>query len=465
MTKTYDLIVIGSGPGGYVAAIRAAQLGLSTAIVEKEALGGVCLNWGCIPTKTLLKTSQVWNYVKNAQKYGIEIKGDVSVNFEQVIKKSRQVASEMSKGINFLMKKNNIAIIAGIGKLTDNQTVTVYYSNNTPTNYKAKHIIIATGSRAKQVPNIPVDENKIINYKKALALNEKPKSITIIGAGAIGVEFADFYNTIGIKVNLIEYLPRILGMEDLEISSYLEKELRKKGITVYTNTKVEKVQVIDNTCYTYINSAKETQTINTDIVLSAIGVEPNTQDIGLEQLGVKMQNKTIQVNEYYCTNVKGLYAIGDITSGPALAHAASAEAIVCVEKIAGLNPRKINYLNIPACTYCQPEVASVGYTEEKAIEAGYKVKVGKFPFTASGKAATSGNKEGFVKVVFDAQYGELLGAHIIGENASELISSLVIAKQLETTAEEILASVHPHPTMSEAIVEAVANAYGQCINL
>lgn len=464
MVKIYDLIVIGSGPGGYVAAIKASQLGMSTAIVEKESLGGVCLNWGCIPTKTLLKSAQVLNYIKNSEKYGISIDSFPKVNFEAIMQKSRDVALEMSKGVNFLMKKNKIDILSGLGKLKSKNVVSVI-NGDQKIDYQSKHIILATGSSAKHVPAIPVDDIRVINYRKALSLANKPKSMVIIGAGAIGVEFADFYNSMGVEVSLIEYMPNILPLEDIDVSICLEKIFNRKGISVHTNTKVDKVENLGDNCNVYVESNGKQLIINSDIVLSAIGITPNIANIGLDEVGVKVSKNKVVVDEYYRTNIGGVYAIGDITTGPSLAHTASAEGIVCVEKLVGLNPLKIDYNNIPSCIYCQPEVASVGYTEKAAIDAGYKIKVGKFPFSASGKAAATGNKDGFVKVIFDAKYGEWLGAHMVGDNVSEIISSVVIGRQLETTASEILASIHPHPTMSEALMEAVANAYGQCVNL
>lgn len=465
MKTQYDLIIIGSGPGGYVAAIRAAQLGMQVAVVEKESLGGVCLNWGCIPTKALLKSAQVFTYIQNASAYGIQVQG-AKPNFEAMIKRSRGAAGSMSKGVQFLLKKNKIDIIAGTGKLRKNSTVTVEDAQGTSTIYQANHIIVATGGSSRALPQLPIDHKKVISYREAMVLDKQPQSIIVVGAGAIGVEFAYFYNAIGTKVTLVEYLPRLLPLEDEEVSKEVAKSFAKAGIQVHTNTEVTGVDTQGAQCQVQLKTKEGmTQSLASDVVLSAVGIVPNLEHIGLEDMGVATDQGKVIVDDFYCTNIPGIYAIGDIVQGPALAHVASAEGIICVEKIAGLHPEPLNYHNLPACTYCQPEVASVGHTEETAHAAGYKIKVGKFPFSASGKANTAGVKEGFVKVIFDAQYGEWLGAHMVGANVTEMIAEVVVARKLETTAHEIIKSVHPHPTMSEAIMEAVADAYGEGIHL
>ncbi|MBK8549238.1 MAG: dihydrolipoyl dehydrogenase [Saprospiraceae bacterium] len=463
----FDLIVIGSGPGGYVAAIRASQLGLKVAIVEKENLGGVCLNWGCIPTKALLKSAQVFDYIHHAGDYGITI-GKPEANFDHMIKRSRGVADGMSKGVQFLMKKNKITVIEGTGKLARGKKVVVTDKEGNKAEYAAEHIIIATGGRARQLPNLPIDGSKIIGYREAMTLPTQPKSMVVVGAGAIGVEFAYFYHTIGTKVTVIEYMEQgLLPREDAEISKELMKIYKKAGMDIIANAAVEKVDTSGKVCRVTVKSRKDNseQIIECDLVLSAAGVSPNVEDIGLEALGIEMDRGFIKTDEYYRTNVAGIYAIGDVIPTQALAHVASAEGITCVEKIAGHHPEAIDYNNIPGCTYCWPEVASVGYTEQAAKEAGYELKVGKFPFSASGKASASGSKEGFVKVIYDAKYGELLGCHMIGANVTEMIAELVVAKKLETTGHEILKAVHPHPTMSEAVMEATAAAYGEVIHL
>jgi dihydrolipoamide dehydrogenase len=463
----YNVIVIGSGPGGYVAAIRAAQLGLKTAIIEKESLGGICLNWGCIPTKALLKSAEVVDYITHAADYGVQVKS-ASPDLDAIVKRSRGVADGMSKGVQFLMKKNKIDVIMGEGKLARGKKVDVKDAKGTTTTYEADHIILATGARAKALPNIPIDGEKVIEYRKAMVPASQPKSMVVIGAGAIGVEFAYFYHTMGTKVTIIEFLEQgLVPREDPEVSKELTRQFKKSGIEVLGNTAVEKVDTAGSAIKV---TAKDRKTgnvteITCDLVLSAAGVASNIENIGLEALGIKTDKGKIVVNQWYETNVPGIYAIGDITEGPALAHVASAEGILCVEKIAGHHPQPMNYGNIPSCTYCQPEIASVGMTEQQAKEAGYELKVGKFPFTASGKAKAAGHPEGFVKLIFDAKYGELLGAHMIGHGVTELIAEIVVARKLETTGLEMIKSVHPHPTMSEAIMEAAAAAYGEVIHL
>jgi dihydrolipoamide dehydrogenase len=463
----FDIIVIGSGPGGYVAAIRASQLGKTVAVVEKESLGGICLNWGCIPTKALLKSAQVFSYISHAEDYGISVK-EATPDFDKVVERSRNVANGMSKGVSFLMKKNKITVIDGFGKLARGKKVEVTDSDGKTTTYEADHIILATGGRAKELPNLPIDGKKIIEYRKAMTLAKMPKKMVVVGAGAIGVEFAYFYSTMGTEVTVVEFMEGgLLPREDKDVSKELTKVFKKKGINVMSGTSVESVDTKGRGCKVTVKSRKDgkEEVINCDVVLSAAGVSPNTENIGLEALGIKTERGLVQVNEYYETNVPGIYAIGDIIPGPALAHVASAEGITCVEKIAGHTPGTIDYNNIPSCTYCVPEVASVGYTEEAAKEAGYEVKVGKFPFSASGKASAAGAKEGFVKVIYDAKYGEWLGAHMIGYNVTEMIAEAVAARKLETTGHEILKAVHPHPTMSEAVMEATAAAYDEVIHL
>lgn len=464
MSQSYDLIVIGSGPGGYVAAIRASQLGLKVGVVEREELGGICLNWGCIPTKALLKSAQVFEYIHHAKDYGIEVK-EAKVDFEGMIKRSREVANGMSKGIQFLFRKNKIDAIAGFGKLVPGPKVEVTDEKGEKKIYEAKHILLATGGRARELPSMKIDNQKIIGYRKAMVLEKQPESMVVVGSGAIGVEFAYFYNSIGTKITLVEFLPNIVPVEDEEISKTLEKIYKKAGMTIMTSSEVTKVDTSGKKCKVTIKTPTGEQFVECDIVLSAVGVSTNLEGIGLEELGIKTDRGKVLTDEFYRTNVAGVYAIGDITPGPALAHVASAEGIICVEKIAGLNPEPLDYNNVPGCTYCQPEIASVGYTEKAAKEAGFEIKVGKFPFTASGKAKAAGASEGFVKVIFDAKYGEWLGAHFIGANVTEMIAEVVAARKLETTGHEIIKSIHPHPTMSEAIMEATAAAYGEVIHL
>lgn len=462
----YDIIVVGSGPGGYVAAIRASQLGKKVAIIEKESLGGICLNWGCIPTKALLKSAQVFEYISHAEDYGISV-GKPKADFTNMVSRSRGVADGMSKGVNFLLRKNKIDVIMGYGKLLRGKKVEVE-AEGKKTVYDADSIILATGGRARQLPNLPMDGKNIIGYREAMTLPKQPKRMVVVGAGAIGVEFAYLYNSIGTEVTIVEFMAEgLLPREDKDVSKELGKIFKKKGIKVLANTSVEKVEAKGKTNKVTVKSRKDgkEEIIDCDVVLSAAGVTPNTDNLGLEALGIKTDRGLVQVDDFYQTNVAGIYAIGDIVPGAALAHVASAEGIICVEKIAGHNPQPLNYNNIPSCTYCSPEVASVGMTEADAKDAGIAVKVGKFPFSASGKASAAGAKEGFVKVIFDDKYGEFLGAHFIGANVTEMIAEVVVARNLETTGHEIIKSVHPHPTMSEAVMEAAAAAYGEVIHL
>ena len=461
---TYDLVVLGSGPGGYVAAIRASQLGLKTAIVERESLGGICLNWGCIPTKALLKSAQVFEYIQHAADYGITVK-EATHDFGGIVKRSRGVADGMSKGIQFLLKKNKIDVIMGNGKVMPGKKIEVTDASGTKSTVEAKHIIVATGGRARQLPNIAIDGQKVIDYRKAMSLEKQPKSLLVIGSGAIGIEFAYFYATLGTKVTIVEFMPNIVPVEDEDVSKALEKIYKKNGIEIHTNASVEKVDISGKTCKSTIKTATGTIEIETEIVLSAAGVVANIENIGLEEVGIVTDKGKILVDDFYQTNIPGYYAIGDVVKGPALAHVASAEGITCVEKIAGHHPQPIDYNNIPGCTYCSPEIASVGMTEKAAKAAGLEIKVGKFPFSASGKASASGAKDGFVKLVFDAKYGELLGAHMIGANVTEMIAEIVTARKLETIGMDIIKTIHPHPTMSEAIMEAAAAAYGEVIHL
>lgn len=462
--EKYDILIIGSGPGGYVAAIRASQLGMKVGVVERAELGGVCLNWGCIPAKALLKSVQVYDYIKHAQDYGISIEGKIEPDFPAIIQRSRIVADSMSKGVRFLFRKNKIDHLKGTGTLTDTKTVEVT-DDGVAKKYTADHIIIATGARSKELPNLKQDGEKVIGYRKAMTLKELPESMVVIGSGAVGSEFAAFYNFLGTKVTIVEFLPHLVPLEDEEVSVQLERSFKKAGIKVMTSASVESADTRGEKCRVRIKTGKGTEEQEADVVLSAVGITPNLENMGLEELGIQFENGKIKTDGYYQTNIPGIYAIGDIVAGPALAHAASAEGIACVEKIAGKNPQPVDYNNIPACTYTTPEIASVGYTGRAAIEAGYDIRVGKFPFTASGRAATAGHKEGFVKLIFDAKYGELLGAHMIGDNVTEMIAEIVVARKLETTGREIIRSVHPHPTMSEAIMEAAAAAYGEVINL
>ncbi|MFN7913249.1 MAG: dihydrolipoyl dehydrogenase [Bacteroidota bacterium] len=460
----FDIIVIGSGPGGYVTAIRASQLGFKVAVIEKESLGGVCLNWGCIPTKALLKSAQVYEYLNHAKDYGISA-DNIKADFNAVVKRSRDVADGMSKGVQFLMKKNKIEVIMGTAKLKAGKKVSVISADGKTTEYTANHIIIATGAKSRVLPNLPQDGKKIIGYRDAMVLPNQPKSMIVVGSGAIGVEFAYFYATMGTKVTIVEFMPNIVPVEDEEVSKQLEKSFKKVGIEIMTEASVESVDTKGVGCKASVKTKTGTVTLEADIVLSAVGIEANISGIGLEEVGIKTDKGKIVTDKFYATNVPGYYAIGDCTGGQALAHVASAEGITCVEKIKGLHVDPIDYNNIPGCTYCQPEVASVGYTEKKAKEAGYQIKVGKFPFSASGKASAGGNKDGFIKLIFDAKYGELLGAHFIGANVTEMIAEAVALRKLETTGHELIKTVHPHPTMSEAIMEAAAAAYGEVIHL
>lgn len=461
----YDIIVIGSGPGGYVTAIRASQLGLKTAIVERESLGGICLNWGCIPTKALLKSANVYEYLTHASDYGITVK-EATADFSAMIDRSRGVANGMSNGIQFLMKKNKIDVIKGSGSVKAGKKVAVTAEDGTVTEYTAsKGIVLATGARSRRLPNIPQDGEKIIGYREAMSLKTQPKKLVVVGSGAIGVEFAYFYNAIGTEVTIVEYMPNVVPVEDTEVSKQLEKSLKKTGISILTNASVESVDTSGKGCVVTIKTAKGEEKIECDVVLSAVGIETNIEGIGLEEVGIATDKGRVLVNDFYQTNIPGYYAIGDIVPGPALAHVASAEGIICVEKIAGHHPEPLDYGNIPGCTYCSPEVASVGITEQAAKEQGLDIKVGKFPFSASGKASAAGAKDGFVKLIFDAKYGELLGAHMIGANVTEMIAEIVAIRKLEVTGETLIKTVHPHPTMSEAIMEAAAAAYGEVIHL
>ncbi|MEQ8906267.1 dihydrolipoyl dehydrogenase [Ekhidna sp.] len=464
MASKYDLIVIGSGPGGYVAAIRASQLGMKVGVVEKAELGGVCLNWGCIPTKALLKSAQVFEYINHAEDYGIKVK-DAKADFTGMVKRSREVAGGMSKGIQFLFKKNKIDHLAGHGTLKKGKKVEVKDESGKVTTYDANHIILATGGRSRELPNLPIDGKKIIGYREAMVLDKQPKKMVVVGSGAIGVEFAYFYSTLGTEVTIVEFMDRVVPVEDEEVSKQLERTFKKSGMKVMTSSEVTKVDTKGSGCKVTIKTKKGEEQVDCDIVLSAVGVATNIENLGLEDTGVKTEKGKVVVDDYYKTNVDGVYAIGDIVKGQALAHVASAEGIICVEKIKGMNVEPLDYNNIPGCTYCSPEIASVGYTEKAAKDAGYEIKVGKFPFSASGKAKAAGASDGFVKVIFDAKYGEWLGAHMIGANVTEMIAEAVAARKLETTGHEIIKTVHPHPTMSEAVMEAAAAAYDEVIHL
>ncbi len=461
---SYDLIVVGSGPGGYVAAIRASQLGMKTAIIEKAELGGICLNWGCIPTKALLKSASVFEYINHASDFGINIKG-ADADFPAIIKRSREVANGMSNGIQFLMKKNKIDVIKGTAKLKSGKKVDVTSDDKKVTEYTATNIIIATGARSRELPNLPQDGKKIIGYREAMSLPKLPKKMVVVGSGAIGSEFAYFYNAMGVDVTIVEFLPNIVPLEDEDVSKQLERSFKKAGLKVMTNSSVESVDTKGTGCKVTVKTKKGEEIIDCDIVLSAVGIKSNIENIGLEEVGIVTDKDKIIVNDYYQTNIPGYFAIGDVVPGPALAHVASAEGIICVEKIKGMHVEPFDYGNIPGCTYCSPEVASVGMTEKAAKEAGYEVKVGKFPFSASGKASAAGHKDGFVKLIFDAKYGELLGGHMIGYNVTEMVAELVAVRKLETTGHELIKTVHPHPTMSEAVMEAAAAAYDEVIHM
>jgi dihydrolipoamide dehydrogenase len=460
----YDIIVVGSGPGGYVTAIRASQLGMKAAVVEKESLGGICLNWGCIPTKALLKSAQVFNYLNHAEDYGLKVE-KADKDFGAVVKRSRDVANGMSKGVQFLMKKNKIDVLSGHGTIKPGKKVSVKDEKGNTKEYEANHIIIATGAHARELPNLPIDGKKVIEYRKAMTLDKQPESMVIVGSGAIGCEFASFYNDMGTDVTIVEFQPNIVPVEDEEVSKQFERIYKKKGIKVMTNSSVESVDTSGKKVKATVKTKNGEEILEAAIVLSAVGIKTNIENIGLEDVGVKTEKDKVIVNDYYQTNVPGYYAIGDITHGPALAHVASAEGILCVEKIAGLKVEPINYGNIPGCTYSNPEIASVGMTEKQAREAGYDIKVGKFPFSASGKASASGTKDGFVKVIFDAKYGEWLGCHMLGAGVTDMIAEAVLGRNLETTGHEVLKTIHPHPTMSEAVMEAVADAYDEVIHL
>jgi len=461
---SYDVIVIGSGPGGYVTAIRASQLGLKTAVVERSELGGVCLNWGCIPTKALLKSANVFEYIQHADDYGIKVDG-AEINFDNIVKRSRNVADGMSKGIQFLMKKNKIDIITGTGKIKPGKKVDVTDADGKVTEHSGKNIIIATGARSRSLPNLPQDGKRIIGYRDAMVLKKQPKSLVIVGSGAIGVEFAYFYNTIGTDVTVVEFLPNIVPNEDVDVSKALEKSFKKQGIKIMTNSSVESVDTSGKLSKVKIKTSKGEEVIEAELVLSAVGIQANIENLGLEDVGIIVDKGRVIVDDFYQTNIPGYFAIGDTIPGPALAHVASAEGITCVEKIAGMDAEAIDYNNIPGCTYCSPEIASVGYTEAQAKEEGYDIKIGKFPFSASGKASAAGTKDGFVKVIYDAKYGEWLGAHFIGANVTEMIAEAVAARKLETTGHDILKTIHPHPTLSEAVMEATAAAYDEVIHL
>ena len=460
----YDIIVLGSGPGGYVTAIRASQLGFKTAVIEKESLGGVCLNWGCIPTKALLKSAQVFDYLKHASDYGLTI-SEFDKDFSAVVQRSRGVANGMSKGIEFLMKKNKIDVIQGTGKIKTGKKIDVTDAAGKTTEYSADHIIIATGARSRELPSLPQDGKKVIGYRQAMTLPEQPKSMIIVGSGAIGVEFAHFYNSMGTEVTIVEFMPNIVPVEDEDISKQMERSMKKAGVKIMTNSSVEKVDTSGSGVKATVKTAKGEEVLEADMLLSAVGIKSNIENIGLEEVGIKVEKDKIVVDGFYQTNVPGYYAIGDVVPGQALAHVASAEGITCVEKIAGMHVDPIDYGNVPGCTYATPEIASVGLTEKQAREKGYDLKIGKFPFSASGKASASGAKDGFVKVIFDAKYGEWLGCHMIGAGVTDMIAEAVLGRKLETTGHEVLKTIHPHPTMSEAVMEAVAAAYDEVIHM
>ena len=461
----YDLLILGSGPGGYVAAIRASQLGKKVAVVEKAEIGGICLNWGCIPTKALLKSAQVLNYANHAANYGVSIDGNISADLPKMVSRSREVADGMSRGVQYLFKKNKIDLIQGFGLIKPNKKIEVTDNDGKKVIYEADNIIIATGARSKELPNLPQDGKKIIGYRQALTLDKVPESMVVVGSGAIGSEFAFFYKSLGVEVTLVEFLPAVVPLEDIDVSKQLERSFKKSKMKVMTNSSVEKVDTSGEKCKVSIKTKKGMVEVEADIVLSAVGISTNLEGIGLEEVGIKTEKGKVIVDDYYQTNVPGYYAIGDIVHGPALAHVASHEGITCVEKIAGLHTEPVDYGNIPGCTYATPEIASVGLTEAKAKEEGYDIKIGKFPFSASGKAKAAGTPDGFVKVIFDAKYGEWLGCHMFGAGVTDMIAEAVVARKLETTGHEVLKAVHPHPTMSEAVMEAVAAAYDEVIHL
>jgi len=467
MQKQYDIAILGGGPGGYVAAIRASQLGFKTVVIDKDNLGGICLNWGCIPTKSLLKNAEIYDHIKNhGEDFGIKAT-DLSIDFNRVIKRSREISDRISKNVELLIKKNKGDRIRGFGRLTANKTIEISdEKGKVIDSVNAENIIIATGARPRNLPSIPVDRKNIITSTEAMSLEKQPKELIVIGAGAIGIEFAYFYSSLGTKVTVIEMLKHILPIEDEEVSVALEKNFKKRGIDILTNATVEKAEVKGNKVNVTVNVNGEKKVISADKVLNAIGVIGNVEGIGLEALGIQIEKNHIKVNkETYETNISGIFAIGDVIGPPWLAHVASAEGIHCVEKIKGIHHPAIDYDNIPGCTYCQPQVASVGLTEAKAKEKGYEIKVGKFPFMASGKAFAIGEREGFVKMIFDAKYGEILGAHIIGSEATEMIAEVTLARSLEATGESIIKTIHAHPTLSESVMEAAANAYGEAIHI
>ena len=460
----YDVLIIGSGPGGYVTAIRASQLGFKVGVVEKENLGGICLNWGCIPTKALLKSAQVYDYLKHVDQYGLKAEA-IDKDFEAVVKRSRNVADGMSKGVQFLMKKNKIDVIDGFGKIKTGKKVDVTDADGKVTEYSADHIIIATGARSRELPNLPQDGEKVIGYRQAMTLAKQPKKMIVVGSGAIGVEFAHFYNAMGTEVTIVEFLPNLVPLEDIDVSKQFERSFKKSGVKVITNSSVESVDTSGKGVKAVVKTKKGEEILEADVLLSAVGIKSNIENIGLEDVGIVVDRDKILVNDFYQTNIPGYYAIGDVVPGQALAHVASAEGITCVEKIAGLHTEKIDYGNVPGCTYASPEIASVGLTEAQAKEQGYELKVGKFPFSASGKAKAAGTPDGFVKVIFDAKYGEWLGCHMIGAGVTDMIAEAVLGRKLETTGHEVLKTIHPHPTMSEAVMEAVADAYDEVIHL
>ncbi|MBO4282033.1 MAG: dihydrolipoyl dehydrogenase [Bacteroidales bacterium] len=462
----YDLLVIGSGPGGYVAAIKAAQASMKTAVIERAELGGICLNWGCIPTKALMKSAQVYHYMKHAANYGVKTEGEVTPDFPAIVQRSRGVAETMSKGIQYLFKKNNVDVIAGSGKLCGKHQVEVLGTDGERAIYEATHIILATGARSRVLPNLPQDGRKIIGYREALTLPELPKSMVVVGSGAIGSELAYFYNSLGVQTTLIELLPHILPVEDEEIAKHVDRAFRKQGMKIMTEANVERVDVEGDICHVFVKDKKGKDVqVDADVVLSAVGVQTNIENLGLEELGIQVERGKVVVDDYYRTNVEGVYAIGDIVHGPALAHVASQEAHVCVEKIAGHNPEPVDYTNVPGCTYTMPEVASVGLNEQKALEAGYEISIGRFPFTASGKATAAGNRDGMVKVIFDNKTGKLLGCHMVGDNVTEMITEAVVARKAGMTAQQLMNAIHPHPTMSEAVKEAVEAACGEAVHV